>query len=264
MAENTENTIVKSEDNIEQNQSQPSPIELKAMEEGWVPQDEWQGEPDAWRPAKEFVDRGELFKKIDDQNRTVKQLKQALDDLKGHHARVRETEYARALQSLKNQKKEAMTDGDADAVLRIEDQIDLVKEEQTNLRIQTAQARTQIEDIPAPEFVAWTSRNKWYTNDEGMKGYADSIGRSLSAAGLSPTAVLAEVEKRVKTEFPHKFTNPNRAKAGSVEGSSAKGGTSGESFDLSPVERQVMERFVKQGIMTKEKYITELKANRKA
>ena len=82
-----------------------SPTEQKAMEAGWVPQDQWEGDPDQWRPAKEFVDRGELFKKIEDQNRTIKEFKRALDDLKGHHAKTRETEYARALQVLKSQKK---------------------------------------------------------------------------------------------------------------------------------------------------------------
>lgn len=34
-------------------------IERKAREMGWVPQTEWRGAPEAWRPADEFVRRGE-------------------------------------------------------------------------------------------------------------------------------------------------------------------------------------------------------------
>jgi len=82
--------------------------EEKAMEQGWVPQDQWEGDPEQWRPAKEFLDRGELFKKIEDQNRTIKEFKRALDDLKGHHSKTREVEYARALEALKMQKQSAI------------------------------------------------------------------------------------------------------------------------------------------------------------
>ena len=40
------------------------PYELEAREQGWKPQDEYEGDPNKWRPAKEFVERGELFGKI--------------------------------------------------------------------------------------------------------------------------------------------------------------------------------------------------------
>jgi hypothetical protein len=47
-------------------------IEQRASSRGWVPKDEWDGDPEEWRPAKEFIDRGELFKKIEDK---IEQLK---------------------------------------------------------------------------------------------------------------------------------------------------------------------------------------------
>ena len=43
--------------------------EQRASAEGWVPKEEWTGDPAQWRPAKEFLDRGELFKKIEEQVR---------------------------------------------------------------------------------------------------------------------------------------------------------------------------------------------------
>ena len=243
------------------NQDQPAevvltPVEQKAAEQGWVPKDQWQGDEDSWRPAKEFLDRGELFKKIEDQNRTIKEFKRALEDLKGHHAKTRETEYARALESLKSQKKAALEDGDADQVIKLDDQIDLVKEEQLKMRQQPVQ--TVASEID-PEFSSWVDKNKWYTNSEPMKAYADSLGRSLAYSGMSPTEVLKEVERKVKAEFPHKFTNPNREKAAPVEGSVNKGGRGSDSFQLSDDERRVMQRFVRTGVMTEKEYIAELK-----
>ena len=235
-----------------------SAIELRAMETGWVPEDQWEGDPELWRPAKEYVDRGELFKKIDDQNRTIKDFKRALDDLKGHHAKVRETEYARALVALKEQKKTALEDGDAAGVIKIDDQIDLVKEEQKRLAMPQTQQTTEA----APEFTNWVARNKWYDTSEPMRAYADSLGRKLAAAGTSTEEVLREVERQVKQEFPHKFVNPNRGKASAVEGSSPKGGKSADSFALSDDERRVMQRFVRSGVMTEQQYIKDLKSVR--
>jgi hypothetical protein len=252
-----ENTVVE-ENNTpapEENTPKLTAAEEKAMEQGWVPQDQWEGEPEQWRPAKEFLDRGELFKKIEDQNRTIKEFKRALDDLKGHHAKTREVEYARALEALKLQKQAAIEEGDGAAVIKLDDQIDLVKDEQTRLKYTNQQT---VEEVN-PEFSQWVDKNKWYETSEPMKAYADALGRSLAVKGMSPLAVLQEVEKQVKLEFPNKFTNPNRNKPGAVEGSSNKGGKGNDSFSLSDEERRVMQRFVRTGAMSEKEYISELK-----
>ena len=230
--------------------------EQQAMEQGWVPQDEWEGDPDQWRPAKEFLDRGELFKKIEDQNRTIKEFKRALDDLKGHHAKTRETEYARAIQALKAQKIAALEDGDAAAVVKLDDQIDLVKDEQSKLK--QAAFQPQQEQLN-PEFVNWVDKNKWYETSQPMRAYADALGRDLAYKGLAPGEVLKEVERQVRDEFPQKFRNANRDKPGAVESSTNKGVKGNNDVALSDDERRVMQRFVRTGVMTEKEYMVELK-----
>lgn len=229
-----------------------TPIEVKATEVGWVPEADWAGEPSQWRPAKEFLDRGELFKKIEDQNRSMKDMKRALEDLKQLNTKTRETEYARALATLKSQKKQALEEGNADGVIAIDDQIDLVKTEQRNF------AGASNEPEVNPQFTDWVTKNSWYSSDAGMRGYADSLGRSLAVKGMSPENVLEEVEKEVRKTFKDKFENPNRSKQGTVEGS-IKSGKSTESYALSDIERQVMQRFVRTGVMSEKEYITSLK-----
>ena len=244
-------------DNPPQEAPKYTAAEEKAMEQGWVPQDQWEGDPEQWRPAKEFLDRGELFKKIEDQNRTIKEFKRALEDLKGHHAKTRETEYARAIQALKAQKKAALEEGDAASVIEIDDQIDLVKEEQNKLK-----QSTEVQEAPAvnPEFTNWVNQNKWYETSQPMRAYADALGRDLAYKGLAPSEVLKEVERLVRQEFPHKFSNPNRNKPGAVEGSTNKGGKGADdSVTLSNEERRVMQRFVRTGVMTEKEYLAELK-----
>jgi hypothetical protein len=249
-----------SEENKQENQEpQLTPIELKAKEQGWVPQDEWTGDAEQWRPAKEFLDRGELFKKIDDQNRTIKEFKKALEDMAKHHDKVRKVEYERALSDLKAAKKIALAEGDADAVVDIDEKMTLVREEQSK-----AAPVVQVPDVPVanPVFDEWVRRNSWYENSKAMRAYADNLGNELGARrDMSPTEILRQVEAEVKKEFAHKFSNPNRDKPGAVEGGNNGGRkTSKDDFQLTDEQRRVMQRFVRTipGFDEK-KYIEELK-----
>ena len=52
-----------------------SPTELKAIESGWVPKEEFQGDEHKWVEAGEFLRRGELFKKIEDQGKQLKDVR---------------------------------------------------------------------------------------------------------------------------------------------------------------------------------------------
>jgi hypothetical protein len=234
-------------------------IEQRAHAEGWVPKDEWDGDPDQWRPAKEFLDRGELFKKIEDQNRSLKEMRRTLEEFGKHHAKVREVEFKRALEILKGQKKEALTEGDVDKVVDIDEKIDAVKDAQRA----SAQQTVRLPDVPEgnPIFDSWVERNSWYKNSSAMRAYADRLGNELGAhGGISPTDLLAKVEQEVKKEFAHKFQNPNREKPGAVEGSSGKGTSSGKSYQLTEEERRIGERWVRTiPGFTMEKYTAELK-----
>ena len=80
---------------------QLSPIEEKALEMGWRPQEEWDGEPEDFIDAKEFVRRQPLFDKIEQTTKALKDLKKGHEALIQHHLKVKETEYNRALETLK-------------------------------------------------------------------------------------------------------------------------------------------------------------------
>lgn len=250
------------DENIEVNeeagkQLELSPVEQRAMEQGWVPQDQWDGPEDQWRPAKEFLDRGELFEKINAQNRDLKELRKALVDLRNHNAKIAEIEYKRALADLKSQKREALADGNVDAVMDIDDKIEAVKE---------AQQAHAAPEVPQPSevnpiFQTWLQRNKWFESNRVMRAYANDLGKELAMRGLSPAEVLEQVEQEVKKEFADKFRNPARERPGAVEGSTHKGRSgSSETMELTDMERQVMQRLIKTiPGFTKEKYLADLK-----
>ena len=66
-------------------QVEVDPYEEQAREQGWRPKEEFDGDESKWRPAKEFVERGELFGKIDSLGKELKDTKKALKMLQEHH-----------------------------------------------------------------------------------------------------------------------------------------------------------------------------------
>jgi hypothetical protein len=233
-------------------------IEQRANEQGWVPLDEWAGDPDDWRPAKEFMDRAPLYKKIDVQNREIKELRRTMEEFGRHHNKLRETEYKRALADLKDRKKTALAEGDADAVVEIDEALaEARRMPVTPVTVPQGQAEENV------VFQSWVVKNGWYENQPAMKAYADTYGKKLhQQGGMSPTELLRAVETEVKREFAHKFNNPLRDKPGAVDGGSpsAKSTSRGDKFVLNDEERRAMQRFVKQiPGMTEDKYIAELK-----
>jgi len=233
-----------------------TPVQQEALASGWVPKEQYHGDQEKWVDAAEFLRRGELFKKIEAQSRELKDVRKALIEMKKLHSSVQEVEYKRALETLRAQKKAALEEGDADAVIAADERIDLVKEQQRQLAVQ--------EDIPQageehPEFVEWKSKNSWYVNSTPMKAFADALGAELSAKGLTPQQVLKQVEEEVRKEFPNKFQNPRQNRASAVESGNGKSSSGGGSLQLSPDERRIMQTFVRTGVMTEAEYIKELK-----
>lgn len=235
------------------------PYEAQAREQGWKPQEEYEGEPGKWRDAKSFVERGELFGKIDTMGRELKETRKALKMLQEHHTKVKETEYNRALVELKALQKRHLEEGNADEYLQTTELLTDLKAEQKARQV-AAELAPQPQG-PDPRFTAWVDRNKWYASDNEMRQFADSVGLGYSKVnpGIDPEEVLDYVATQVKLRYKDKFENPNRNKPSAVEGRSTPTGAKGESIQLSEDERKVMNTFVRQGIMTKEEYLAEVK-----
>lgn len=238
-----------------------SAVELKAMEMDWRPLEEFSGDEADFIDAKEFVNRKPLFDKIEHQSKQLKNVSKALDALKTHYTKVQETEFNRALQALKNERRSALNEGDGEKFERIDDEIKSVETQIQEVR--QAANTPAVTDAGNPQvFQDWLGKNSWYSNTESMRLYADKVGIDLHAKGLDPDTVLVRVAEAVRKEFPHKFTNPNKENAPDVGTSRVPGGRSGkESFQLSDQERHIMNTLIKSDPVrfTKEKYIADLK-----
>lgn len=246
-----------------QTQPEPSSVEVQALEQGWRPKEEWAGDPDDWVPAKEFVRVGKLFERIDDQNRRLRSVEDTNKKLAQHLEMVRKTEYQKALNALRAERKEALANGDADGVDSAEEKMGRLA---TQYQVEQAQKQEQqIQNEPNPVLVKWTEKNRWYNENRAMRLAADDYGAHLVALGeRNPEAVLEKIEKYVRQEFPEKFKNPKRDAPGSVEGGGTKSSQSTTTkVTLTDVEKRVMEKFVKAGVMTREEYIADIAEQRK-
>ena len=244
----------------QENTDQPvyTKVQLEAMEQGWKPKEQFEGEEDTFVDAPEFVRRGELFKKIEHQSKELKAVKQALDALKTHNSRVEQAAYDRALKSLQETRRAALVEGETEKAFQIEDQIEDVKKERE--RVAREASVPAVQELN-PEFVAWQDKNTWYTTDKRMRAVADTVGVELARQGLSPSEVLKRVVEEVKDAFPHKFTNPAREKPSNVEPTSRGGSsqTRGTDASMSEDERSIMRKIVATGVMTEAEYRAQLK-----
>lgn len=86
---------------------------------------------------------------------------------------------------------------------------------------------------PDPKAEAWAQKNEWFGNDQTMTYAAFGIHRQLiEEEGFDPSSdeYYSELDKRVRTEFPHKFaetkrdTGPRVASAGSTASKSPSKG----------------------------------------
>ena len=80
------------------------------------------------------------------------------------------------------------------------------------------QAPVQQPAQPDPEAENWASKNEWFGEDETMTLAAFNIHRKLieeEGFDTSDTTYYDEIDKRIRTEFPHKFSTGDEVKSNS-------------------------------------------------
>jgi hypothetical protein len=237
-------------------------IEQKALDMGWRPRDDFEGTDDDFIDAKEYVRRKPLFDKIEHTSKELRSMRKALNALQQHYTAVEKAAVTKALDTLKQQRKEAISEGDGDKFDSVDSEIKRV--EQQVGEIEAAAGKDVVEEIQQvhPQFAAWQAKNPWYDSVGYMRKFADEVGGKLHLQGMSPPEVLKEVEKAVRKEFPQKFTNPNKASAPDVESGKPSGRSSARAGDveMTDLERRIMNTLVNSKQITKEKYLADLKA----
>jgi hypothetical protein len=209
-------------------------VASKAREKGWRPLEEWEGDPEDWVDAKEFVGRTKLYDRINDLKGTLtKQRQEFQSDMKlvvSNMAKIRDAEYKRALKDLESKREQALEDDDARAAVKVSKEIETLEKERAEEAASVKQAAATTAG-PTPEFLEWQEKNSWFTSDKEMREDAISIGVGYAAGNpnLSQTEVLNYVTKKIKRMYSDQFEpKEKRQVTNKVEGAQ---GTSQKQVD---------------------------------
>lgn len=236
---------------------QTDPIVERAMEMGWRPKEEFEGDEADFIEAKEYVQRKPLYDKIGQQSKQIKNLGQAVEALRVHNGKVEQAAYNKALEDLRGKRVQALQEGEFYQADKLENEIKSV--ERQVQEIQKQPPLVQVEPEIHPEFAQWQNKNPWYQSTKYMREFADEVGSRL-AGTATPGEVLKLVESAVRKEFPHKFSNPNKVDAPSVGVSKNAGRVKDAEISMPEEDRKIMNTILRATPnMTKEDYIKQYK-----
>lgn len=179
---------------------QADPMVDKARGMGWVPEEEYQGDPDTWVPAKEFVGRAPLYEAIHKSNRKLKELQSEMEASKKFHGMIAENAKKVALKELQDRLDQAADRGDIKEVIQVQREID--KQEAVQQTPSTQDASKEI-------FNTWLVDNQWYKTSVRLKQAATEYGADLRAdyPEMPFDELLSKVTEKMKEEFPEKFNS---------------------------------------------------------
>ncbi len=239
-------------------------VENRARATGWISKEEFDADPNnqgkKWRPADEYLERGELFNTLKSLRTELGSMKKDFNLLSQHHKEMADVEYKRALATLKAQRAEAAEEGDTKTVVDISDQIDELKanREQQQL-IQSQQPQVD------PLYFKWVEDNPKYLSDPEFKAYADSLAHSFLTQnpGRPFAELLAYVNPKIKERYSPAMQKPAvPAVESGTNGSAVKKGSKFTKADLTDEEREVMRVFVQRKVLTEQQYIDEIAKKR--
>lgn len=230
------------------------PAEEEARSQGWCPKEEWNGDPEDWVDAKEFVGRAPIFKANKRLKDEIRSYKKSVDELNSHNKKLaeyvknaEESGRQKALEELREQREEAVLDGDLERFQEIDKEIQ-----------EHAKEPEQEEGIPKP-ILDWQEENDWFAKDEAMTSYMIHKQTEYRGKGLQVEDALAQATEDVKKEFAHKFDNPKRNSPSPTAGKSESKGSSLSVSDLPSEYRPIFQTISRKTGMKLSEYMDQLK-----
>ena len=240
----------------------------KATSSGWKPREEFEGDPDEWVDADEFLRRRPLFDSLHKANRKTKQLEKEVAGLVAFQKQQQDLfkkERETLVEELRKATRTAAQENDAARMLEIDDQIEEIEK---NAPVVSEVAEPEESD---PVYDAWVEKNAWYEEDDDMAAHADAIGARLQKKGITDNEeLLDQVAAKIKELYPQKFGNKKRTKPAKVGGGTPPAtpratGAKITYSDLPSEAKMLYRRLVKSknnphGIMTSEEYLSQYDA----
>jgi len=256
--------------------------ESEARAQGWVAKEEFRGSEDDWVDAETFVRRGKeimpilrknnekLLKELGEAKKAAEEAREAAKEFREFQKQQfeRKTKDLEAqLEQLKQAKRDAITQGDGDRAIAIDDAMDELKEQRLEAKQDLKAAEEKAKEVPQvtadPTLNEWMDKNDWFGKDTRLTGMANGLGVELRREnpGLQGKAFLDKLDEELAALLPEKFGKKRTANPmdGAPSGTARPSVSSGKKSynNLPPEAKAACDKFVKQGLMTKEAYVAE-------
>ena len=259
-----------------------SQFESEARAQGWVAQEEFRGSENDWVDAETFVRRGKeimpilrknnekLLKELGEAKKMAEEARESAKEFREYQKQQFEKkakDLEGQLEQLKQAKREAITQGDGDRAIAIDDAMDELKEQRQEAKEDLKAAEEKVKEAPQvtqdPTLNEWMDKNDWFGKDTRLTGMANGLGVELRRENpsLQGKAFLDKLDEELAIMLPEKFgkkrvQNPMEGSSNGTARPSV--GTGKKSYNNLPAEaKAACDKFVKQGLMTKEAYVAE-------
>lgn len=219
-----------------------SATEQKAFDQGWRPLDEFNGDEDNWKTAKEYVRDGEFLATIKEQNQKMERMNSEFNSRLENTNKLHEARRKQEIKDLETEMRDAVKTSDSDAY-------DAAKDKITELEKETVADKPVVEQNVDPVIAAWEAKNPWINDESDRKRpIAQGIWRDYVSKnkGATNEQALAYVDKEMSELFPSNNENPRRNGQNTTETPAKRGkrGTKTLSVsDLTAAEKSDLTNF---------------------
>jgi len=206
---------------------QLSEVEQKAHDQGWRPEDEFEGPEGNWKTARDYVRDGEFIATIKGLNQKIDNQKVDFDQRLENSNKLHEARRKKEISDLKSIQREAVSVSDTDAFDNAQKEID-------ELEKVPAETKTTVSDDPI--ITAWEIKNPWITdvNDE-RRPVAQAIRDQffIKHPTASTSQMLTHVDDRIGKLYPVNNDNPRRNQKTVNETGTKRGKKGGKELTMS-------------------------------
>ena len=222
-------------------------VEQEARTLGWVPAEEFKGDPNRWVDAETFVERGHtvmpILRKNNERLETlVKQQAEELNKMKNMfnasqesitelqkvHAEATKAAVAKARAEVMNELKQAKRDGDVDREVELQEELLQLKDQQAQIdqqqQPQQQQAQQGTQEQVHPELQAWMKENPWFGTDTRKTQKAMGIAQILRADPDNDNLQGRAFFERVVAELEGNAPRPDKVGGARPTGGGGGGG----------------------------------------
>lgn len=197
----------------EQEQDDPtadlSPVEKKAYEQGWRPQEDFTGDPAEWKTAAHFISDGKWMTELAKHKKEMDDMKASFDKRLANQNKYHEMQRQNELNKLKAKQREAVDNADTDAYDTAQRQID----ELNNQKFEEDKPEQSQQYTPGAAATAFQQDNPWLSNPDDHRtllvtGVLQNIAKNNPE--MPEEEVVNVLKEKLKVFDPKPQANPRR------------------------------------------------------